>query len=742
MSKIQRTNVVLALCVAGAWGCSGGGGGGDDGPPPLPSNVSFVQGSFDHPEGGGALDIEVRLTTSLAELASEVTVEVVDAGSGTATSGDDYAAFGPATVTFAEGSVSGDTQTVTLTTTLDAIVEGADETVVLRLVNATNAGVQGPGRTTVTLVENQDASIAFQSATTVTPNETSTTYDLVVVLDLPSGTTLGFEARVMAGDDASGSATPNTDYRAIAPQTITFASGSSDGATQVVTVEVLDDGVVEGPETFAIQLTGGDMAELVPSGPVRHVVTITDDEAPPTPAFAASHGPTGTETTLASGDSIGLGSISNNGGATTGTRLIVANQGSAPMALGTPVLSGDDPTDFVVEVESATLVSGRLTVASTPPPSEVVDLMAPFVQVAANAEEPDPHPGILLAVDEAALQDMAFVDRTRLHGFPLPGVGDVTLELQRVPLPIAHDAILSIDGQAVPGGPRALVSDLSTWRGTALEVPDSRVFLAMTRRGPQGWVELPFEEGRFIHLAVEEDPTSSSPATCRVVHETDLEALVGDVRPPLCAGAEPVPGVAESLELPSSATAPPTSGAVTVANCRLAIETDYQFFNRLGSANAVTNYVTGMIAAVSDTYFEHVQTTFSIAYLGIHTNSNDPWTTPDGGGDTAGMLAEFRTAWNTSGWPAQADLAHFLSGSNLGGGIAYVGVLCSQTNGYGVSANLRANINWGNWNATPGNFTWDFVVVAHELGHNFGARHTHDYCPPIDRCSSNCNTGT
>jgi hypothetical protein len=33
------------------------------------------------------------------------------------------------------------------------------------------------------------------------------------------------------------------------------------------------------------------------------------------------------------------------------------------------------------------------------------------------------------------------------------------------------------------------------------------------------------------------------------------------------------------------------------------------------------------------------------------------------------------------------------------------------------------------------------MVLTHELGHNFGAPHTHSYCPPVDQCATNC-TGT
>src|SRR6185295_15023393 len=111
----------------------------------------------------------------------------------------------------------------------------------------------------------------------------------------------------------------------------------------------------------------------------------------------------------------------------------------------------------------------------------------------------------------------------------------------------------------------------------------------------------------------------------------------------------------------------------------------------------------------------------------------------ENGGDTGTLLQEFRGAWGTN-WPAEANLAHFLSGAPLGGGLAYVNVLCDHSFGFGVSADLSATVNWSNWTGAPGDF-WDFLVFAHELGHNFGSLHTHDYCPPLDRCADNC-TGT
>jgi PKD repeat protein len=85
-------------------------------------------------------------------------------------------------------------------------------------------------------------------------------------------------------------------------------------------------------------------------------------------------------------------------------------------------------------------------------------------------------------------------------------------------------------------------------------------------------------------------------------------------------------------------------------------------------------------------------------------------------------------------------IAHMLSGKSLGGGIAYVGVLCNGSYGYGVSASLGGNFDINN----PG-VVWDLLVVSHEIGHNFNSSHTQDYCgiggvsDPVDLCYSSSN---
>lgn len=717
----HRIGSTLVLGVLAA--CGGGGSGGSA----PKATVGFASSTASLTEDAASLSISVVLDTSLAALTKPLTVVVSDLGTGTASSGADYTAFAPTTVTFPIGSVDGDVQTVTLDPLADLLVEGADETVKLGLSQAAGGALGSKKKLTATLTDVDEATLTFAAASSATPDESSAGRTVTIELSLSGGATLGVDVTAKVDDTSGGSATSGSDYSAFAQHTVTFGSGSADGATQTVTVNVLDDATIEVDETVPFVLSAPS-AGAVLGATTLHELTITDDDASGPSAFVATEGANGDENTLAYDELVDLGTQTVAAGPNAGTRVRVTNAGGAAMDLSAPSLSGSHPNDFTIEVELAPLSASP----GSPEFSLAPDAPAPLQSLA-----PDAGPGRPLALDAPALAALAKQPRATLHGFPLPDGTAVTLDVRKLALPIADDAVLMVDGQVIPGGPRAALGDLTLWTGSALEAPGSRVFLALSSSGSQGFLQFADEAGsgapgRTVHLF------SDTASKVRVASAMELPASLGDRPADFCA-QRLAPGksslVYDSSEVPDSA-------ALVASDCKLAIETDYQLYQKFGSTNGVTNYVTSLIAAVSDQYFIDVQTTLSIVYLGVHSSSNDGWSSQDSGGNSGDLLDEFVAAWAPNNWPVAADLAHFISGASLGGGVAYLDVLCNDWWGFGVSGNIAGTINWGSWTGQAGSFTWDFVVVAHEIGHNFGSIHTHEFCPQLDRCYSNCSGTT
>ena len=103
--------------------------------------VTIVGSSVDEGDGEAEevpaeLEFTVRLSGPVADT---VTVQYADAGTGTATAGEDYAAIGPGTITFSPGDTR---QPLRLTVHGDTTVE-PHETVVLALSNPTGAVFAG-----------------------------------------------------------------------------------------------------------------------------------------------------------------------------------------------------------------------------------------------------------------------------------------------------------------------------------------------------------------------------------------------------------------------------------------------------------------------------------------------------------------------------------------------------------------------------------------------------------------------
>ena len=701
-AALAGLSAVLSAC--------GGGGAGGAGPS---VSVGFTGPSSAAPEGA-ATSVELTLSASNGMTNADLTVTVRDLGTGTAQAGSDHDFTADQVITFPAGSLDGDTRSVVVTSYADNSIEGLDETLALRLYDVIGGSYQGRNHTH-TIGDGDQAELAFVIASSSTLDE-ATPLGVDLELRLDPGETLDVDVNATLSDLGSGSSSSGVDYASVGNPTFTFPAGSIHQSRQTAILVPLDDLLVEGDETVDLGLANPSAGAGIANG--THVVTITDDDGLGEAFLTVSGSLFGAAPSSVSyGDDFDLGSAALNSGPNQALALTVQNTGAVTLDLPPIVISGDT-SDFSVEldVSQAALASPAFAAASFP----------------FTTQASEPARGSILtpvAEDRASLQQ---AERVVMTGVELPGGGELELELERVELPFAADALILVDRRPVTVD--ELVGDLMLWKGTALGYPESQAFLAFSGQGSHGWIDMGQGLGT-LNLVTE---TTSGSAVVHWMWQDQLQAAYTGAVPGYCDAGLPVPTAA-------AAHVPPISSmAVTLgtSECRLAIETDYQFYSIFGDVVAATQYATQLVAAVSQVYEQEVQADLEIAYLGIYTSSNDPWSEPEAPGATPStLLSEFRSAW-AGNWPVSADLAHFVSGAPLGGGVAYVGALCNQSFGFGVSASISGAINWGGFTGAPSVSNWDFVVLAHELGHNFGALHTHDYCPPLDQCYSNCNGST
>jgi hypothetical protein len=178
-----------------------------------------------------------------------------------------------------------------------------------------------------------------------------------------------------------------------------------------------------------------------------------------------------------------------------------------------------------------------------------------------------------------------------------------------------------------------------------------------------------------------------------------------------------------------------TAGEIT-RTATLAIETDWEFTGSLFGGNTAASgaYAATLIGGVSEIYLAQVSTNIEIGFLRLWSDAADPWTSTS----TSNQLNQLRNHWESLMTGVERHAVHMLSGRSLGGGIAYLGGLCSNGFDYAVSANLNGSFPYPLQDNHSQN--WDIMVTAHELGHNFGAPHTHSTSPPIDNCAGgNCS---
>jgi hypothetical protein len=180
----------------------------------------------------------------------------------------------------------------------------------------------------------------------------------------------------------------------------------------------------------------------------------------------------------------------------------------------------------------------------------------------------------------------------------------------------------------------------------------------------------------------------------------------------------------------------------TLHTATIGVDTDNELLQIKFANNTTTatNYIASLIASMTVIYERDalVRLLQGTTYLRPSTTA-DPYTQATSGNASAAKLQEFANVWNSTYAAIPRAVAMMLSGKQPSGGasgIAWVNGLCSKY--YGTSF---SQIYTTGTSPSSG----DILVVAHEIGHNFGSPHTHCYSTPIDNCynaESGCFAGT
>jgi hypothetical protein len=306
------------------------------------------------------------------------------------------------------------------------------------------------------------------------------------------------------------------------------------------------------------------------------------------------------------------------------------------------------------------------------------------------------------------------------------------------------------------------------FRGTVEGKPGSRVFLSRLADGrAQGVIS----EGDDLYLVggdAAEAKALGGPLAMRRVDPVLLKAArgeafnCGNAQLPQLAGKGETAAVPDFGGLTAAVEKETAAGTAAAAHTgRVAIETDFEFYQLFNDSTAATTYIGNLIGYASTIYAAELNTSLVVQSVSLWTTSNDPWTQTS----TFCGLLEFGRYWNQHNTGVSRTVAHFLSGKSLGGGIAWLNALChgpfttgaasscpglgSETTPWGGDYGFTANIG-GSFNINNPTVVWDIYSTSHEIGHNFGSPHSHCYnglegsSSPIDQCygsESGCYSG-
>jgi hypothetical protein len=293
-------------------------------------------------------------------------------------------------------------------------------------------------------------------------------------------------------------------------------------------------------------------------------------------------------------------------------------------------------------------------------------------------------------------------------------VGPVLIELSSHSVRTSGFRLLvqKADGKLVPENP----GPVQTYRGSIVGLPGTIVAASIlhdgfygrivTKRGENYWIQpdkaVAAKKGRHLLYRAED--------TIRGTNGCGTDKL-----------ANPRPGVRRipvaPTRKPAVATVPSNGGSTSQSSApqvaELACDADYEYYVDYGSsATNVNNRIESVINTMNLQYERDVNVTHEITTTIIRTSSSSqPYTSSD----AVTLLNQMRTEWNANQGGVNRDIAHLFTGKSVNGGtigIAWIGVICHGSYGYGL---VESDFN--------NNFACATDLSAHELGHNWNAQH-------------------
>jgi len=163
----------------------------------------------------------------------------------------------------------------------------------------------------------------------------------------------------------------------------------------------------------------------------------------------------------------------------------------------------------------------------------------------------------------------------------------------------------------------------------------------------------------------------------------------------------------ESRSLPFAAGAGEGGNEVV----QIGIDSDNQFYLDQGSSVLATQQeIEGILNGAEAIYEADLDVTFELTVVVVRTAEPDPFA-----GDIFSRLDDLLNEWTDELDEIPRDITHMLTGLGVSSGVigvAYLNAVCEFDFGFGVS-DVEFTDNFGT----------KVGLVAHELGHNFGANH-------------------